>query len=142
MLQLLSKLVLGEIVRRVETEKSFKRALADLQEAIRKNGFSIKHIHDLRATFEAQGLPVEEDFEYSLVQFCHAEKALKALRMSRDVGVMMPKTIIVGREKGRTFFQFMKMRPFMVRFMFPSANLVPMSKQVTATMERIVAEAA
>ena len=56
------------------------------------------------------------------------------------MGVMMPKSIIVARENGKTTLRFMKMKPWMVSMMFPELDIVPMSKMVTEIMEKIVKE--
>lgn len=60
--------------------------------------------------------------------------------MSFDMGVMMPKSIIVARENGKTALRFMKMKSWMVSLMFPDLDIVPMSKMVTSIMEKIVTE--
>jgi len=60
--------------------------------------------------------------------------------MSYDMGIMMPKSIIVAKEKGKTTLRFMQMKPWMVSWMFPEINIAPMSKNVMATMKKIVAE--
>lgn len=133
--------MLGNIATNVKTDKDFNKAFADLKTAIKNNDFKIKHIHDVKEALDEENLKYESGFEYRLVEFCNAKKAHKAISMSADVGIMMPKTIIIFRKNGETYFQFMKMKPFMVRFMFPEINLVPMSKNVTATMEKIIAEA-
>ena len=60
--------------------------------------------------------------------------------MNYDMGIMMPKSIVVARENGKTTLRFMQMKPWMIGMMFPEVNLVPMSKNVMATMKRIVHE--
>lgn len=140
--KIISRMILGNVAYKVKTDKKFKSALSSLQESIKNNGFQIKHIHDMKEAFDEKRLKYDTDFEYKLIQFCNAKKAHKALSMSTDVGIMMPKTIIIFKKDGETYFQFMKMKPFMVSFMFPEINLAPMSKNVMATMQKIVAEAA
>ena len=60
--------------------------------------------------------------------------------MSFDMGIMMPKSIIVARENGKTTFRFMKMKTWMVSMMFPKLDIAPMSKMVTGIMQKIVTE--
>jgi len=60
--------------------------------------------------------------------------------MSYDMGVMMPKSIIVARENGKTTLRYMKMKPWMTRMMFPDLDIVPLSKKVMKTMDEIVVE--
>ncbi|MGM5482377.1 MAG: DUF302 domain-containing protein [Nanobdellota archaeon] len=140
--KIISRLMMGKIVYKVKTKKDYKTTIDDLKKAIANNGFQVKHIHDIREAFDKKGLKYSEGFEYKLIQFCNAEKAYNALSKSTDVGIMMPKTIIAFRKNNETYLQFMKMKPFMVKFMFPEINLAPMSKKVMATMAKIVHEAA
>ena len=140
--KLISRMILGNVVYKVKTDKQFETALSDLQKSIKTNGFQVKHIHDMKDAFDENGIKYDSDFEYKLIQFCNVKKAHQALSMSTDVGIMMPKTIVIFRKKGETYLQFMKMKPFMVSFMFPEINLAPMSKNVMATMQKIVTTAA
>lgn len=139
--KMISRLIIGNIIHKVKTEKSFDKAFMDLQSSIKENGFQVKHVHDIKKAFDEKGIKYTKGFEYRLVQFCNAKKAHKALSMSTDVGIMMPKTVIIFKKAGKTYFQFMKMKPFMIKFMFPEINLAPMSKKVMTTMQKIVEEA-
>lgn len=138
---MISKTFLGEIVYKVKSEKNFNQTLEDLKKSIENNGFSVKHIHNLKEAFDEKKLNYEKDFEYQIVQFCNATKAHKALSMSTDVGIMMPKSIIIFQNSKGVFMQFMKMKPIMVKLMFPNIDLAPMSKIVMQTMEKIVNQA-
>ncbi len=140
--KIISKMMMGDIIYKVETQKDFDTAHRSLLKSIENNGFHVTHIHNIKEAFHKAELKYEDGFEYQLVQFCNAKKAQKSLSMSTDVGVMMPKTIIIFTKDKKTYFQFMKMKPFMVSLMFPDINLAPMSKNVMATMTKIVNEAA
>jgi len=56
------------------------------------------------------------------------------------MGVMMPKSIIVSHKNGKTTLRYMKLKPWMVSMMFPEIDILPISKKVTKTMEKIVKE--
>lgn len=140
--KIISKHIMGDIIYKVETPKDFDTAYLSLNKAIESNGFHVTHVHNIKEAFHKAELKYENGFEYQLVQFCNAKKAQKLLSTSTDVGVMMPKTIIIFTKGKKTYFQFMKMKPFMIRLMFPDINLAPMSKNVMATMTKIVNEAA
>ncbi len=60
--------------------------------------------------------------------------------MSYDMGVMMPKSIIVTKENGETNLRFMKMKPWMVSLMFPELDIAPLSKKVTTIINKIVSD--
>ncbi len=142
MKKMISKKIIGDIVEKHETEVSFDRVMEKLEEAVSKNDFSIASIHDLKSTYQKQNLELNDDFEYKIVQICNAEKSHNALtNMSFDLGIMMPKSIVVARKDGVTSLRFMKMKPWMVSMMFPDIDIVPMSKMVTKIMRKIVLEA-
>lgn len=139
--KIISKLIIGEIIHKLQSHKSFEKTLKDLQKEIEKNGFSIKSIHNLKQTFKDKNIKLNNNFEYQIIQFCNAEKAFKALSMSEDVGIMMPKNIIIYQNSKGVFIQFMKMKPLMIKLIFPEINLTPISKKVMKTMEKITKNA-
>ncbi len=138
MKKLLSKKVLGEIAYKISTDKSFKKVYQQLEKTVSDNNFNIVGIHDMRETFEKNNLEIDKDFEYKIVQICNAKKAHKALIMSGDLGIMMPKNILISRENNKTVLRFMQMKPWIVGMMFPDIDIAPMSKNVMATMRKIV----
>ncbi|MCF6173144.1 MAG: DUF302 domain-containing protein [Campylobacteraceae bacterium] len=141
MKKLISKKILGDIVEVHETKAPFEKVMEQLAIEVKNNDFSITTIHDLKNTFEKQKLDIDEDFEYKIVQICNAKKSHKVLTtMGFDLGIMMPKSIVVSRKKGITQLRFMKMKPWMVGLMFPDVDIKPMSKMVTKTMNKIVTE--
>jgi uncharacterized protein (DUF302 family) len=141
MKKFLSEKVLGKIAYQISTDKPFETVLKNLEKAIVDNDFSIITTHNMRKTFEKNNLEILRDFEYRIVELCNAKKAHKALEMSMDLGIMMPKSIIISRENGKTVLRYMQMKPWMVGIMFPDINIVPMSKNVMGTMKKIVHEA-
>jgi DNA-directed RNA polymerase subunit H (RpoH/RPB5) len=60
--------------------------------------------------------------------------------MSYDMGIMMPKAIIVAREEGKTVLRHLTMKPWEVSMMFPDIDIAPMAKSVAAIMEEITSE--
>lgn len=141
MKKFLSNLLLGKIVYKKFIDAPFEKVVKALEKAIKNNDFSIPTTHDLKQTFTKANLPLDKDFEYKIVQLCNAKKSHKVLTtMSYDMGIMMPKSIIVARENGQTTLRFMKMKSWMVGMMFPEMNIASMSKNVMATMKRIVDE--
>ncbi len=141
MKKFLSEKVLGKIAYKISTNKPFETVFKNLEQAIINNGFSIITTHDMRKTFEKNNLEISRDFEYRIIELCNAQKAHKALGMSKDLGIMMPKSIIISRENNQTVLRYMQMKPWMISWMFPTINLAPMSKKVMGTMKKIVHEA-
>lgn len=141
MKNLISKWLMGNIVEKQITNTPFDKVIETLSKVVKDNNFAVVTVHDMKETYKKKNLQMSDDFEYSIIQICNAPKSHKALtKMSFDMGVMMPKSIIVARENGKTSLRYMKMKPWMVSMMFPELDIVPMSKMVTETMDKIVTE--
>jgi len=141
MKKIISKWLMGNIVEKNTTNAPYEIVIENLVEVVKDNNFSVVGIHNMKDTYMKKNLEISDDFEYRIIQICNAPKSHKALSdMSFDMGVMMPKSIIVARENGKTTLRFMKMKPWMVSMMFPELDIVPMSKMVTGIMAKIVKE--
>jgi len=139
MKKILAKLLVGDVVQKVFIDAPFNKVIESLEKAVKKHEFGIQAVHDLKETYLKKDLALDSDFEYKIVQICNAPKSHKALQnMSFDMGVMMPKSIIVARENGKTSMRFMKMKTWMVSLMFPELDVAPLSKHVTEIMNKIV----
>lgn len=134
--------MLGNIVNKTIVDKPFPVVLDAVKKAIELNDFKISVVHDIKDTFQKNNLPLDKDFEYTIIQFCNAPKAHMAItKLSHDVGIMMPKSIVVSRENGKTSIRFMQMKPWMVGMMFPDIDLKPLSKKVMKALQNIVDDA-
>jgi len=132
---------MGDIVQKHKTKAPYDVVIEKLTEVVKDNSFAVLVTHDLKETYVKKELQLTPDFEYRIVQICNAPKSHKALNeLSYDMGVMMPKSIIVARENGETTLRFMKMKPWMTSMMFPDLDIVPLSKKVMTIMETIVTE--
>jgi uncharacterized protein (DUF302 family) len=141
MKKIISKLLIGSVTQKYETSADYNTVINNLTEVVKDNSFAVLVTHDLKETYVKKDLEIPTDFEYRIVQICNAPKSHKALsKMSYDMGIMMPKSIIVAQENGKTSLRFMKMKPWIVSMMFPELDIVPMSKMVTEIMEKIVKE--
>ena len=76
---MISKTMVGDIVYKVETDKSFDEVYKNLEKAIKNNDFSIPAVHDLKKTYTKANLPLDKDFAYTIVQLCNAKKSHKAI---------------------------------------------------------------
>ena len=141
MKKFIAKLLIGDVVEKHEVDAPFDDVIKSLEKAVANNKFGIQAVHDLKDTYMKKHLALDPDFEYKIVQICNAPKSHKALQdMSYDMGIMMPKSVIVARENGKITLRFMKMKPWMVSMMFPELNVAPLSKHVTEIMTKIVKE--
>ena len=141
MKKLLSKWLMGNIVEKYTTNAPYEKVIETLTKVVSDNSFAIVATHDMKETYKKKDLQIAENFEYKIIQICNAPKSQKALsKMSFDMGVMMPKSIIAAQENGKTTLRYMRMKPWMVSMMFPDLDIVPMSKTVSDIMEKIVNE--
>ena len=141
MKKLLSKWLLGDIVKKQTTNVAFDVVMSKLTEVVEDNSFAVLGIHNLKETYAKKQLKLDDDFEYKIVQICNAQKSHKAINnMSFDMGIMMPKSIIVAKENGKTTLRYMKMKAWMVALMLPDLDIAPMSKMVMSKLEKIITE--
>ena len=141
MKKIISKWLMGDIVEKYTTNAPYEKVIETLTNVVKDNNFAVVTVHNMKDTYKKKNLEISDDFEYRIIQICNAPKSHKALtKMSFDMGAMMPKSIIVARENGKTTLRFMKMKPWMVSMMFPELDIVPMSKMVTEIMGKIVNE--
>ncbi len=130
---------MGDPIVKKYTSAPYEKVMETLSKVIEKNNFGIVSVHDMRETYNKKHLQIDNDFEYRIVQICNAPKSYKAINnLSFDMGVMMPKSIIVAKENGKTSLRYLKFKPWMISMMFPDIDILPISKAVTQTMENIV----
>ncbi len=84
----------------VETEKSFDQASSDLDEAVKRHGFGVLHVHDLGATLRSKGVAFEESCR--VFEVCNPAQAAKVLAADMRLNMALPCRISVFTEKGRT----------------------------------------
>lgn len=138
----ISQLMLGNIVNKTIVDRPFSEVLEAVKKSIELHDFKISVVHDIKDTFQKNNLPIGEDFEYTIIQFCNAPKAhMAVMKLSHDVGIMMPKSIVISRENRKTALRFMQMKPWMVGMMFPDIDLKPLSKKVMKALQSIVNDA-
>ena len=135
-----AKWLIGDIVKVHKTNIPFKNIMEVIPKIVANNGFSVLITHNFKETYENKGFEQEKGFEYSVVQICNAEKSFKALNMSLDMGVMMPKSIIVSQKDGTTSLRYLKFKPWLVSMMFPEIDIVPLSKKVSQVLSKIADE--
>ncbi len=84
----------------VETSKSFDRASADLETAVKHHGFGVLHVHDLGSTLRSKGIPFEE--QCKIFEICNPGQAAKVLANDMRLNMALPCRISVFTEKGQT----------------------------------------
>ena len=103
----------------VETQKSFAQAVADLEAAVKENGFGVMHIHDIRETLHSKGFEFAE--ECKVFEICHPGHASKVLAADIRLNMALPCRISVYTENGKTRLGMIK----------PSAMLMSLSSDTS-----------
>ena len=112
----------------VETAKPFDKALADLEIAVKNNGFGILHIHDLGTTLRNKGIKFEE--QCKIFEICNPAQAAKVLSTDIRLNMALPCRISVYTEKGKTKIGLIK-----PELMLSALSQDPSLKQVAKEVE-------
>lgn len=118
------------------TEKSFERAVKDLEKAAAQHNFRVLHTHDVQATLAEKGLKRPP---LKIVEVCNSQFAFEALEKTTDVALFMPCRYSVYTEGPRTVVSLA--RPSMISQMMPDADLTQMANAVETTLKDIMREA-
>jgi uncharacterized protein (DUF302 family) len=84
----------------VDSEKSFEKASADLEEAVKNNGFGVLHVHNLGDTLRKKGVEFAE--ECRVFEVCNPVQAGKVLAVDMHLNMALPCRISVFTENGQT----------------------------------------
>ena len=95
----------------VTSAKTFERAAADLDAAVKRNGFGVLHVHDLGGTLRGKGL----DFgnECRVFEVCDPAQAAKVLGADMRLNMALPCRICVYTESGRTHIGLIRPVPML-----------------------------
>lgn len=112
-----------------ETAKSFEQAAADLDAAVKRNGFGVLHVHDLGATLRSKGVDFPE--QCKIFEVCNPAQAAKVLSADMRLNMALPCRISVFTEQGKTKIGLIR----------PAQMLAPLSQdpalsQVAGEVER------
>lgn len=84
----------------VETKKTFGQASADLETAVKRNGFGVLYVHDIGATLRGKGIALDE--ECKVFEVCNPVQAGKVLTTDMRLNMALPCRISVFTDKGKT----------------------------------------
>jgi len=84
----------------VESTKSFEQASADLEAAVKNNGFGVLHVHDLGDTLRKKGVEFTE--KCRVFDVCNPVQAGKVLATDMQLNMALPCRISVYTENGQT----------------------------------------
>ncbi len=84
----------------VDSSKTFEQASADLDAAVKRNGFGVLHVHDLGNTLRSKGQAFTE--ECKVFEVCNPAQAAKVLSTDMRLNMALPCRISVFTEQGKT----------------------------------------
>jgi uncharacterized protein (DUF302 family) len=84
----------------VTSTKSVDQAAADLEEAVRQNGFGVLHQYDLKKTLAGKG--VELPHECRILDVCNPQQAARVLTADMGMNIALPCRISVYEDGGQT----------------------------------------
>ena len=122
----------------VETEKPFDQASEDLEQAVKRLGFGVLHIHDLATTLRSKGIAFEE--QCKVFEVCNPQQAAKLLSTDMRLNMALPCRISVFTEKGKTKIGLIKPVQ-MLSALSQDSMLVQVAKEVEEKTIQMVNEA-
>ena len=84
----------------VATDKPFEQASADLEQAVKENGFGVLHIHNLGDTLRSKGVEFNE--QCKVFEVCNPGHAAKVLSTDMRLNMALPCRISVYTENSTT----------------------------------------
>lgn len=122
----------------VETDKPFDQAAADLEQAVKRLGFGVLHVHDLATTLRNKGITFEE--QCKVFEVCNPQQASKVLSTDMRLNMALPCRISVFTDKGKTNIGLIKPVQMLSALSQDSA-LVQVAKEVEEKVIQMVNEA-
>jgi uncharacterized protein (DUF302 family) len=122
----------------VETAKSFENAVADLEAAVKKNGFGVLYVHDLGNTLRGKGMAFGE--ECKILEVCNPVQASKVLSADMRLNMALPCRISVYTENKKTKIGFI-LPGKMLSGLSKDPALIKTAKEVEEKILRMVEEA-
>jgi uncharacterized protein (DUF302 family) len=123
----------------IKTDKSFEQASADLDAAVKRNGFGVLHIHDLGKTLRGKGIDFINDCR--VFEVCNPVQAGKVLAADMRLNMALPCRISVFTEGGKTMIGLIRPAA-MLASLSQDQTLLEVARDVEAKTVRMVDEAA
>lgn len=122
----------------VETKKSLANVVRDLEQAVARHKFGVLGVHDLKAKMAEKGVPFTR--ECRIFEVCNPHQAQKVLETNLEISTALPCRISVYEEGERT--KLATIKPTAMIELYATPGLQGVAKEVEATLEAIMAEAA
>lgn len=123
----------------VPTAKSVDDAARDLEAAVRKHGFGVLHVFDLKETLTKKGYPLRP--QCRIFEVCNPQQATRVLQSDMRLNMALPCRISVFEDEGVT--KIGTIRPTeTLRALSQDREIVAIAGAVETTIRAIINEAA
>jgi uncharacterized protein (DUF302 family) len=118
---------------------SVAEAVARLTDALQQSRFGVLHIHDLKATLNAKGVPFEP--ECRVLEVCNPIQAAKVLADDIDLNMALPCRVSVYQRNGQTCIGMLSPKA-MLEQLSDSPELGKVADEVEQVLRDAIAAAA
>lgn len=122
----------------VESAKTVAQATSDLEAAVKRNGFGVLHVYDLKQTLKEKGAPI--DNECRILEVCNPQKARDVLNEDMSMNMALPCRVSVYEQNGRTQIGLLSPKA-MLSMLSDSPQLAALADAVEAAMKKMIDEA-
>jgi uncharacterized protein (DUF302 family) len=122
----------------VESKKPLADVARDLEQAVARHKFGVLGVHDLKAKMAEKGVPFAR--ECRVFEVCNPHQAKKVLEANLEISTALPCRISVYQEGEVT--KLATIKPTAMLELYATPGLQEVAKEVEATLEAIMVEAA
>lgn len=122
----------------VESSKIFEQAAADLDAAVKRNGFGVLHVHDIGNTLRGKGVSFEP--QVRIFEVCNPGQAAKVMAADLKLNMALPCRISVYTEGGKTHIGMIKPSGILSS-LSQDATLAAVAREVEAQTIHMIDEA-
>jgi uncharacterized protein (DUF302 family) len=123
----------------VSSDKRVDAAARDLEAAVKRHGFGVLHVYDLKQTLAGKG--VDLPAECRIFEVCNPQQAIKVLNADMSLNMALPCRVSVYEQGGKTMLGMM--RPIEVLGLLSSdPKLEAIAKDVDEALCAMIDEAA
>lgn len=123
----------------VDSDKSVDAAARDLDAAVKRHGFGVLHVYDLKQTLKNKG--VDLAMECRIFEVCNPQQASKVLASDPSLNMALPCRISVYDDAGRTKIGTIKPSELLGQ-LTDKTELASVAADVEDAIEQMIDEAA
>lgn len=123
----------------VESRKSVADAARDLEAAVKRGGFGVLHVYDLKETLRSKG--VDLPAECRIFEVCNPHQAAKVLAADMTLNMALPCRVSVYADRGRTKIG-MLLPTALLGMLSQQPSLKSTADEVEAALRRMIDDAA